>query len=681
VSGGFSRALNLQQAKVQLNALGITGKKLQSVIATTTKAVDGTQFTMAEGLKATIPVANKLKGTQLDKYLKNIQGASSLTGRSMDELGVSMFASVENLGKLTTMDFKQMTMAGIPVMSALQKSLGKSSAEIQNMISKGDISAKMFRDSLYPSMEKVAGSANKTFSGSLTNLHSAMSKTIEPIAAQIINKLIPAFNQLRQWINQNRQPISDFITKVGASIFNFAKSLVPAIVNIYKFVSSGFGKFILSVTAGIVAATMLFKNFISPAMSFFNAFKNGSNIVKSVGNGISNTVKSISTSIQNFVAGIFNIAKQVINSTGQLFTALKGLVTKIGSFLQTAIKTVGSVINTFLQTIQGVIGNVGGVINSVINVIISALRTLMMGLISLGALAMNPMLYAGMLGVIAVVGALRLAFMLIKPVIDGLIDSLSKLVNNVIVPLFQGIVMPVINKIIEMIPALVNTIVSGFVTISNQIMKIMNFLKNFNFYQLFYNIGKNIPLGLYNGLKSFMSAVLTNIKQIPTKIKNVFAGSSQWLVAAGKNIIFGLWNGIQNAFTSTIAKIQNLISSMSNAVKKVLGIKSPSKVFFGIGQNVTDGLYLGIEKQIPALKKILGNVSSSMLAVDLSIPSSANLSHTLPIRNQSFAWQPPSDLRLATATKQQVVNYNVYGGYVSPRQEVINAIKTVKGIR
>jgi len=81
---------------------------------------------------------------------------------------------------------------------------------------------------------------------------------------------------------------------------------------------------------------------------------------------------------------------------------------------------------------------------------------------------------------------------------------------------------------------------------------------------------------------------------LPDKFKNI-----------GSDILMGLWNGLKSKATMLFNFVKGIGKSIANAFKTVLGIASPSKVFMDYGVNITEGAKKGIEKGSP------GVVSSS----------------------------------------------------------------------
>lgn len=129
---------------------------------------------------------------------------------------------------------------------------------------------------------------------------------------------------------------------------------------------------------------------------------------------------------------------------------------------------------------------------------------------------------------------------------------------------------------------------------------------------------KNAPQIIMAGLnllKALLQGLLNGIGMIPSIVgrigKNILnAFKSVDLKSAGRQMIEGLWNGIKSAFDSTIAKVKGLISKLPEAVKKVLGIRSPSRVFAEIGMYTGEGFALGIEKSYRQVQSAMGGLYS-----------------------------------------------------------------------
>jgi TP901 family phage tail tape measure protein len=97
------------------------------------------------------------------------------------------------------------------------------------------------------------------------------------------------------------------------------------------------------------------------------------------------------------------------------------------------------------------------------------------------------------------------------------------------------------------------------------------------------------------------------------RIVGVFANAGEWLTQAGRDIVQGLINGITGMIGSAVAKAAELASSVVGAVTGLLKIGSPSRVFIGIGEDVTDGLVIGLGRGQP-------RVADAISALAMSLP-------------------------------------------------------------
>lgn len=96
--------------------------------------------------------------------------------------------------------------------------------------------------------------------------------------------------------------------------------------------------------------------------------------------------------------------------------------------------------------------------------------------------------------------------------------------------------------------------------------------------------------GIVRSIENLAEAALACV----AKLLGVWDGSMDEWGNIGVNIVSGLWNGIKSGWTALINKVKGLVDLLPKAVKTILGIHSPSKVFAEIGLNVCQGLANGI---------------------------------------------------------------------------------------
>ena len=109
--------------------------------------------------------------------------------------------------------------------------------------------------------------------------------------------------------------------------------------------------------------------------------------------------------------------------------------------------------------------------------------------------------------------------------------------------------------------------------------------------------GRYIIAGLKKGITDAISSVTETAKKILSAIKSAFDNFS--LFDIGKNLIQGLINGVNNMIETAKNAVANVGNAVIDKVKNVLGIHSPSTVFYEIGGYIDQGFANGITSAIP----------------------------------------------------------------------------------
>lgn len=115
---------------------------------------------------------------------------------------------------------------------------------------------------------------------------------------------------------------------------------------------------------------------------------------------------------------------------------------------------------------------------------------------------------------------------------------------------------------------------------------------------------------IVNSVAEKMNDVLAKIKEIWGYVTSFFDGID--LSSIGKNIIQGLINGIGSMKDFVIDIIEDTVGSAIVFAEKLLGIKSPSRVFMEIGEFTNEGFIKGIENTSRQLNNAVGDVYGSL---------------------------------------------------------------------
>lgn len=108
---------------------------------------------------------------------------------------------------------------------------------------------------------------------------------------------------------------------------------------------------------------------------------------------------------------------------------------------------------------------------------------------------------------------------------------------------------------------------------------------------------RNFWIGLWDKVKGVVVGAWEGIKSI-------FSGVGDWFSDIGKNIVEGIWKGIKNAFTWLKEKITGWVGDVLKFLKKLFGIKSPSKLMRDeVGKFLGQGVGVGLLDSMPSVKK------------------------------------------------------------------------------
>jgi phage-related protein len=104
-----------------------------------------------------------------------------------------------------------------------------------------------------------------------------------------------------------------------------------------------------------------------------------------------------------------------------------------------------------------------------------------------------------------------------------------------------------------------------------------------------------------NAASDAFGAVVSLAKGFGGRILSAVGNLGSLLYGAGQAIVHGLVNGITSVWHSVTDKISSLLSGLSKAAKKLLGINSPSKVWAQLGKYMGLGMAAGLDSSRAAV--------------------------------------------------------------------------------
>lgn len=332
-SGGLSRALNLENARFQLTGLlsdlkDTAGEvnKIMGPDGPVQNAVKGTAYGLdaAAGAAAQL-AASGVKVKDLEGPLTAISGAAAMTGRSYENIA-NIFSTVAGQGKLMTMQLRQFEAANVNVAAVLSKSMGKTEAEIRDMVQHGLISFEQFSEAMQNAFSATAKKANDTFNGALSNTKAALSRMGQGIMEAKNESLRKLFIDLIPTIDQVKNLLVNKDPKQG--MIGGLESLRQTITKIGNEAQKALGvkqirDYYNEIAKQEKAIEKLKKGGISKKEQ--DEYEKRKKIIKETKDAIKNYTSEFQTFLSGFV-GVFNKAfASLPKLVKPAFTALKGI--------------------------------------------------------------------------------------------------------------------------------------------------------------------------------------------------------------------------------------------------------------------------------------------------------------------------------------------------------------------
>lgn len=316
-------------------------------------------------------------------------------------------------------------------------------------------------------------------------------------------------------------------------------------------------------------------------------------------NGLMGTIQRFAPGIMPYIESAIGIFDNLKNAVKRILDAIKGFWDEHSNWLMPLISfvwdficnVISNAINAIASVIEAGLGVIDGIINFFQN------------------------LFSG-------------NFSACWESIKQIFSNAIKLIWNWMQVQFVTNIPNMIKNFATNIPSLIKGMwTSAKNLFSSGVTACINFIKNLltnassNFGTL-KTFGANTFQALWSVAKTMMSnllkAVVSNIKQVPTNVKNfmnqavnVIKGIN--LVQIGKSMIQGLINGIKSMGSSVVGAIGSVVKSAVSSAKKALGINSPSRVFRQIGDDTGEGLVLGLKDKETDVVKASKRLSNGVI--------------------------------------------------------------------
>lgn len=481
----------------------------------------------------------------------NLQGQLTILKSSLEGLGIQIYKGLEE-------PLKEAAKGAIEAVGQLSEAFEQGGfaglvEEIGNVLANAVIAIAEYA----PMMFDAAINMIKAFiNGIRENLPIIANATLELIQSFITTtwEILPEILNLGiQLVITLVQGISQMIPELIPVAVNSINTIVDTIIeNLPLLIESGI-KILMAIVNGIIN-------------NLPTVIETGVQTVLAVMQGISDAlpellesaIKIITRLTQNLMENVellFNGALEIVNAL------VKFLVQNIPLLTEAALKIVTSLVEFLIDNLPLLIDSamelvmaiVEGLINNV-DLLVDAALHLVLGIVQ-GLLNNLPLL-------------VEAAIQLVYAIIDGLLQMIPQLVSTGI-----ELVLELIGAILSMIPQVISTGV-----------------------QL---LGELI-IGILKAAPRLLKVGVTLVKTVIDGVKSAFSG----MVNVGKDLVRGLWDGIISLKDWILRKVRGFADSIIGGIKGVFGINSPSRIMRDeVGENLTLGIGVGLEKGMPDLQK------------------------------------------------------------------------------
>ncbi|MFT2142243.1 peptidoglycan DD-metalloendopeptidase family protein [Mammaliicoccus sciuri] len=374
LSKGWSRLIEIDNAKAKLDGLGHSSQNVQKIMDNALESVKGTSFGLGEAATtASSAVAAGIKpGKELTRYLSLTGDAASIAGTSMGEMG-SIINKVQTSNKAYNGELQQLSERGIPIYQWIAKEAGVTADEVFKMASEGEISSKMFLDSIESNIGGAAKKmGEKSFTAGMSNMWAAVGRLGASFldaggkGGGFFSKMKPLMANLTESIDGLGGSAEAMGEKFG-DVFSKIVDGITGIVNWYNSLDKGTQKLIASIMKwstliliGIGPVLMMFGKVAGVLATIFGPFGKLLGFIGKL------------SAESKIAGGLFKGFTNLMPKTGAVITALTGPIgwitlgiVALGTAFVIAYKkseTFRNIVNAALNGVKQTFINIGNVV-------------------------------------------------------------------------------------------------------------------------------------------------------------------------------------------------------------------------------------------------------------------------------------------------------------------------------
>ena len=649
VTGGFNRALSIEDARAKLKGLGHDAGSIDEIMNNALASVKGTAYGLGDAATtASQLVASGVKqGEQLTSVLKTVGDSAQISGRDFTEMG-SIFSKVAASNKLQGEQVNQILDSGIPILQFLAKHYGITAEEAQKMVSSGKVDFENFAAAMQENLGGAAQSAGGTFKGAMANVKAALSRLGEKAMTPVLNGLRDIFNAAIPLVDAVTTKLTPVFEQWGDLVSN---TIAPKIVDAFgKITELLNGDTFSGFSSGIMATI--------PLVGSLVAAVGGTGLLSVIGDLVSN-IPLVGTALKGLVgesALLGNALELIGGPVGIVLSLLTGLVMispKLQQALGQAAGTVGSSLlgafTTLAPVLQDIFGKLSQAVSEIFPVLedclsqlFSTIGNVVAQMVSVETSILQPTLDC----ISQLIEPLTNIITTILPPLTSILSGVVELIGSVlafIMQLFAGInsfLLPIIAAVVQGVSDLLtqcspwlDQLGSTFETVLDLIGDALEVVGGAlrQFMTVAGSVIGQVVQFLVSTLEPAFAAMAPFISGIVASVNQVISSIAQ-IVQGVVNLVAGLisgnwaqaWASCQQIASGAVGALGGILQGIYNAA--MAAVSGAGTWLVNAGSQIISGLWNGISGAIGGLYSnikgaLSGLVSKAKNALGIHSPS------------------------------------------------------------
>ena len=550
IKTAFARIDAMETFESTMTTITGSSEKARQALERVTEIVKGTSYSLDVAAQSTQNFVTR--GVEIGKATKYVEAWGDAVAFYGDGSNETFQNVTDAIGKMLTtgkvhMDqLNRLFDAGIPAVDIYAQATGKSAAEVQEALSKGEISAEQFIDTVTDAMMEGTGGVVK-IAGAAKEAGTSWSAVFDNMRIAVARGVAEIIMKIDEMLEKNGLPdMRTMIKNFGEQFENVLTGIanrIPTISNWIVAVKNALEPW-APLILGIVTAAASFATIVGVVNSVRNAFMAARTAVMVFNATVmANPYAAAIAVIIALAVVIYTYWDEIKAYTVAVWNAIK-------AFFLSIWEAIKSVFTAAIKPIANLVKQNFDAMKTNINAALTAAKT--------------------------IIGAV---WDWIKNTFKNALQFLKSLVTLD----FQGMknaIQNQMNNSKSLISTIWNAIKSYFGTILSNILSVVS--------SRFSNI--------VNAVRDKMNAVRDRIRSIWNSIKSYLKGIN--LYSIGRDIINGLLRGISAMAGAVFRKAQEIASGITSRIKKALRIASPSKVMIELGEFAGEGLEVGLDRTV-----------------------------------------------------------------------------------